>query len=31
VGIDQQGGLVLRQDGVEKSYFGGEISVRKVI
>jgi BirA family biotin operon repressor/biotin-[acetyl-CoA-carboxylase] ligase len=31
VGIDKQGGLVLRQDGVEKSYFGGEISVRKVI
>ena len=30
VGIDQQGGLVLRQDGEEKSYYGGEISVRRV-
>ena len=30
VGIDKQGGLVLRQDGVEKTYYGGEISVRKV-
>ncbi len=31
VGIDQQGGLILRQDGNEKTYYGGEISVRKVI
>ncbi|WP_372771190.1 bifunctional biotin--[acetyl-CoA-carboxylase] ligase/biotin operon repressor BirA [Pseudoalteromonas sp.] len=30
VGIDKQGGLVLRQDGIEKTYYGGEISVRKV-
>ncbi|BBN83144.1 bifunctional ligase/repressor BirA [Pseudoalteromonas sp. A25] len=28
-GIDEQGGIVLRQDGVLKSYFGGEISLRK--
>ncbi|WP_342366018.1 bifunctional biotin--[acetyl-CoA-carboxylase] ligase/biotin operon repressor BirA [Pseudoalteromonas sp. S16_S37] len=28
-GIDAQGGIVLRQDGVLKSYFGGEISLRK--
>ncbi|MGB0859712.1 MAG: bifunctional biotin--[acetyl-CoA-carboxylase] ligase/biotin operon repressor BirA [Pseudoalteromonas spongiae] len=31
VGIDQQGGLILRQDGNEKTYYGGEISVRKVM
>ncbi|MDE3274239.1 bifunctional biotin--[acetyl-CoA-carboxylase] ligase/biotin operon repressor BirA [Pseudoalteromonas sp. G4] len=30
VGIDKQGGLVLRQDGIEKTYYGGEISVRRV-
>ena len=28
-GIDQQGGIVLRQDGEVKSYYGGEISLRK--
>ncbi|MCF6436418.1 bifunctional biotin--[acetyl-CoA-carboxylase] ligase/biotin operon repressor BirA [Pseudoalteromonas sp. MMG022] len=28
-GIDEQGGIVLRQDGELKSYFGGEISLRK--
>jgi len=27
-GIDQQGGLVLEQDGVRKSWVGGEISLR---
>ncbi|KZN55252.1 ArsR family transcriptional regulator [Pseudoalteromonas luteoviolacea CPMOR-2] len=28
-GIDAQGGIVLRQDGECKSYYGGEISLRK--
>ncbi|MBQ4844819.1 bifunctional biotin--[acetyl-CoA-carboxylase] ligase/biotin operon repressor BirA [Pseudoalteromonas sp. MMG005] len=28
-GIDPQGGIVLRQDGELKSYYGGEISLRK--
>lgn len=28
-GIDTQGGIVLRQDGELKSYYGGEISLRK--
>jgi BirA family transcriptional regulator, biotin operon repressor / biotin---[acetyl-CoA-carboxylase] ligase len=28
-GIDFQGGIVLRQDGELKSYYGGEISLRK--
>ncbi|TMO95840.1 biotin--[acetyl-CoA-carboxylase] synthetase, partial [Pseudoalteromonas sp. S3178] len=28
-GIDIQGGIVLRQDGELKSYYGGEISLRK--
>ncbi|MBQ4813861.1 biotin--[acetyl-CoA-carboxylase] ligase [Pseudoalteromonas luteoviolacea] len=28
-GIDNQGGLVLRQDGERKTYYGGEISLRK--
>ncbi|MEN5018894.1 bifunctional biotin--[acetyl-CoA-carboxylase] ligase/biotin operon repressor BirA [Erwinia sp. Eh17-17] len=27
-GIDQQGGLILEQDGVKKSWVGGEISLR---
>lgn len=27
-GIDQQGGLILEQDGVRKSWIGGEISLR---
>lgn len=27
-GIDQQGGLILEQDGVRKSWVGGEISLR---
>lgn len=27
-GIDQQGGLVLEQDGIKKSWIGGEISLR---
>ena len=30
-GIDVQGGIVLRQDGEVKSYYGGEISLRKEI
>lgn len=30
VGIDEQGGICLRQDGEVKSYYGGEISLRKV-
>jgi BirA family biotin operon repressor/biotin-[acetyl-CoA-carboxylase] ligase len=30
-GIDAQGGIVLRQDGEVKSYYGGEISLRKEI
>ncbi|WP_046005845.1 bifunctional biotin--[acetyl-CoA-carboxylase] ligase/biotin operon repressor BirA [Pseudoalteromonas rubra] len=30
-GIDLQGGLVLRQDGELKTYYGGEISVRKEV
>lgn len=29
-GIDPQGGIRIRQDGEVKSYFGGEISLRKV-
>ncbi|PAJ71953.1 biotin--[acetyl-CoA-carboxylase] ligase [Pseudoalteromonas sp. NBT06-2] len=29
-GIDAQGGIRIRQDGEVKSYFGGEISLRKV-
>jgi BirA family transcriptional regulator, biotin operon repressor / biotin---[acetyl-CoA-carboxylase] ligase len=28
-GIDPQGGIRIRQDGVVKSYYGGEISLRK--
>ncbi|ESP92274.1 MULTISPECIES: bifunctional biotin--[acetyl-CoA-carboxylase] ligase/biotin operon repressor BirA [Pseudoalteromonas] len=28
-GIDQQGGLILRQDGECKTYYGGELSLRK--
>ncbi|KID55382.1 biotin--[acetyl-CoA-carboxylase] synthetase [Pseudoalteromonas luteoviolacea] len=28
-GIDHQGGLILRQDGERKTYYGGEISLRK--
>ena len=27
-GIDQQGGLILEQDGIKKSWVGGEISLR---
>lgn len=30
-GIDAQGGIVLRQDGEVKSYYGGEISLRKEV
>lgn len=29
-GIDMQGGIRIRQDGEAKSYYGGEISLRKV-
>lgn len=29
-GIDQQGGIKIRQNGEVKSYFGGEISLRKI-
>ena len=28
-GIDMQGGIRIRQDGEAKSYYGGEISLRK--
>ncbi|ASD65768.1 bifunctional biotin--[acetyl-CoA-carboxylase] ligase/biotin operon repressor BirA [Pseudoalteromonas piscicida] len=30
-GIDMQGGLLLRQDGELRAFYGGEISLRKVI
>ncbi|ATC96195.1 bifunctional biotin--[acetyl-CoA-carboxylase] ligase/biotin operon repressor BirA [Pseudoalteromonas tunicata] len=30
-GIDPQGGIKIRQNGEVKSYFGGEISLRKVV
>jgi len=28
-GIDPQGGIRIRQDGEVKSYYGGEVSLRK--